>query len=290
MKFARSIRFALGFAAVGGGSLLFVGTALADTASATPISVVSTDANVSINSSTTSSQVIHQTSQISGTTAINDAVGTSTSPTESPATSPSSEPAAIVKSDSGSTLVSNDASTSATTNALSSQAVSTVAEASKSVGASLPIVAIHALTSAYAPTTYMLLTTSFGIGNTNYAPAPQTLVISSGQPQAPAPVAPKAPIAPFGAVGAILSLFANAIPVRLLDLDVASLGFAFLSALLIVMAIRLNANGTTFVFNFGSWLRQSGYLAVTAAGLPTGDSRFSTSMVLDYVSAPAPYA
>ena len=290
MKFARSIRFALGFAAVGGGSLLFVGTALADTTSGTPISVVSTDSNVSISSTFSFSQVISQKTQVSGPNVINDLSATSTSPIESPATSTSSEPAAIAKSESGSTVISNVAATATTTNVPTSQAVSTGEQATKSVATSLPVVTIRALTSANAPSTYMLLTTSFGIAGSNYAPVPQTLINLEGSSQAPAPVMPKAPVAPFGAVGAILSLFANAIPVRLLDLDVARLGFVYLSALLIVMAIRLNANGTSFVYNFGSWLRQTGYLAVTAAGLPASVSRFSTSMVLDYASAPAPYA
>jgi hypothetical protein len=154
----------------------------------------------------------------------------------------------------------------------------------------MPVVASQPIISASQPTTYAYLTSSFGISSPSYTTIPATVTLLATQAQTQAPVTPKAPVAPFGAVGALLSLFANAIPVRLPDLDVSTLGFAFLSILLIVMAGRIHTVLGSFVFNFGAWLRQTGYLAVTSAGLPVSSSRTSISMVMDYVCAPAPYA
>ena len=279
MRLARSIKVVFGFAAIGSGSILLTGTALADTAQIMPISVVSTDAKVSIDSS---SQHLYST-QLKNEKTTTSITDTSSSVISVLATK--KDDSSITKSD-----LQTPANYDQTPQASKAGAESSDVSSKVYLAETMSIVVSQPIISVQRHSTYGYLTSSFGAASPSYDSASVVKDASVNQPQAKSPSIPLVPVAPFEAVGTLLSLFANALPVRFLDLDLASLGFTFLSLLFIVLAGRLHGAISSYTFNFGAWLKQTGYIAVTSAGLPATVSNIFSSVVTDYVSAPAPYA
>ncbi|MEO7617937.1 MAG: hypothetical protein ABIS59_03800 [Candidatus Saccharibacteria bacterium] len=274
MRLARSLKVVFGFAAIGSGSLLLAGTALADTAPASSISVVSTDSTVIVESSST--QLKTETTTVISSLSENVVNASSDSEVGAPIEKADTQVSPADVAQVPATSVATSDSPNVLTTADMAKPIATVT--------SQPVI------SASRPSTYAYLTTSFGVVSPTYSAVSLPAIALTNPAQTQASKTPVAPVTPFMEVGTLLSLFANALPVRLIDFDIASLGFALLSLVFVALAGRIRGILGGFVFNFAAWLKETGYLAVTSAGLPSATLHISSSMVMDYVSAPAPYA